>query len=157
MNKYYLEWIHTKSNLHILPGPNNWCLTFEYMVRIEAQSTLSVRKVSQVLITNLDPYILQTKNNYKFLLLGLIPIDCESIYAIKLGPGVLLLKSKHFFSFDTTHDRSGVYIPGKQTRLWDVLSAGQVQVSQGAVYSDQFHEELEGGRNWLQNKIEVSD
>ena len=31
-------------------------------------------------------------------------------------------------------DRSGVYIPGKQTRLRDVLSPGQVQVRRGGIF-----------------------
>ena len=35
-----------------------------------------------------------------------------------------------FCSFDTTHWRFGVYIPGKQTWLWDVPPPGQGQVRQ---------------------------
>ncbi len=34
-------------------------------------------------------------------------------------------------------DRAGVYIPGKQTRLRDVLSSGPVQVRRGGGYCDQ--------------------
>ena len=53
------------------------------------------------------------------------------IWIIHNRPQGMSFESKCFCSFDTTHWRFGVYIPGKQTWLWDVPPPGQVQVRHG--------------------------